>query len=137
MKLLLAFPLLLVTSLTHAAVVNRATLPQALAVPGVVAIVGHGDGTWDAYGPSDLAALPAHAKVTVLSAPELKALFDAAEPLLADARDNAQAALDSNATYLAIASPTNAQVAAQVRALTQQMQRVIQALARFVIKAQP
>ena len=34
-------------------------------------------------------------------------------------------ALDANKTFLAIASPTNAQVSAQVRALTQQMNGVI------------
>lgn len=37
----------------------------------------------------------------------------------------AEAALAANRTYLALASPTNAQNAAQLRALTQQMQRVI------------
>jgi hypothetical protein len=37
----------------------------------------------------------------------------------------ARNALTGNRTYLAVASPTNAQVAAQVRALTQQMNGVI------------
>ena len=40
-------------------------------------------------------------------------------------REQANTALDNNRTYLAIASPTNAQVAAQVRGLTQQMNGVI------------
>lgn len=40
-------------------------------------------------------------------------------------RNQANAALDNNRTYLAIATPTNAQVVAQVRSLTQQMNGVI------------
>ncbi len=40
----------------------------------------------------------------------------------------ADTALASNKTYLAIASPTNAQVAAQVKALTQQNNAVIRLL---------
>lgn len=40
-------------------------------------------------------------------------------------RQQADTALGNNRTYLAIASPTNAQVIAQVRALTQQMNGVI------------
>ncbi len=40
-------------------------------------------------------------------------------------RQQATTALDNNRTYLAIATPTAAQVAAQVRALTQEMNGVI------------
>ena len=40
-------------------------------------------------------------------------------------RTQAATALTANATYLAIASPTNAQVVAQVRALTQQTNKLI------------
>ncbi len=40
-------------------------------------------------------------------------------------RSQATTALTANQTYLAIASPTAAQVAAQVRALTQEMNGVI------------
>ena len=40
-------------------------------------------------------------------------------------QDQAQTALATNRTYLAISSPTNAQVAAQVRALTQEVQALI------------
>jgi hypothetical protein len=58
---------------------------------------------------------------------------DAREPDLSALRDQAQAALDANTTYLAIGTPTNAQVAAQVRALTQQNQRIIRAVARLVL----
>jgi hypothetical protein len=60
---------------------------------------------------------------------------DTVEPDLASMRTQAQAAFDSNATYLAISSPTNVQVAAQVRALTQQNQRIIKALARLIVRA--
>lgn len=40
-------------------------------------------------------------------------------------RTQAEGALDTNRTFLAIASPTNAQTLAQVKALTQQNQRLI------------
>lgn len=43
-------------------------------------------------------------------------------------RAAASGALDTNRTYLAIATPTNAQVSAQVRALTQQNVRIIRLL---------
>jgi hypothetical protein len=44
---------------------------------------------------------------------------------------NAAQAVSDNNTYLAIGSPTNAQVAAQVRTLTQQNNRIIKRLAQF------
>jgi hypothetical protein len=52
------------------------------------------------------------------------------DPAIADAngatiRDRADAALDGNATYLAIATPTNAQVVAQVRSITNQLNGLI------------
>jgi hypothetical protein len=42
-----------------------------------------------------------------------------------DLRDKARAAVTSNRDFLAISTPTNAQVLAQVRALTKQMNAVI------------
>jgi hypothetical protein len=45
-----------------------------------------------------------------------------------DLRADAQQAIADNATFLALASPTNAQTLAQVRALTRQMNRVIRRL---------
>jgi hypothetical protein len=50
-------------------------------------------------------------------------------------RDNATAAFNANATYIALAAPSTAQNTAQIKALTQQMQRVIKALARLSIRA--
>lgn len=43
-------------------------------------------------------------------------------------RSKAVAALTANATYLAVATPTNAQVAAQVQALTRECSGVIRML---------
>lgn len=40
-------------------------------------------------------------------------------------REQAAAALDTNATFLAIASPTNAQNAAQLKAVTRQVNGII------------
>jgi hypothetical protein len=42
----------------------------------------------------------------------------------------ARDALDDNATFLAIGSPTNAQALAQIQALTRQVNAVIRLLAR-------
>lgn len=50
---------------------------------------------------------------------------DAKNPERKDLKDQAQAALDANQTFLDLASPTNAQVVAQVRRLTQQVNRLI------------
>ena len=50
------------------------------------------------------------------------------KPERRDLRADAAGAVADNATYLAIATPTNAQVAAQVRRLTQQNQRIIRRL---------
>lgn len=46
----------------------------------------------------------------------------------ADLRDKATTALATNVTYLAIASPTNAQVAAQVKVLTRECSALIRLL---------
>lgn len=45
----------------------------------------------------------------------------------------AKSALAANATYLAIGTPTNAQVAAQVRALTQQNNKIIRVVLGVVL----
>lgn len=45
----------------------------------------------------------------------------------------ARTAVSSNASYLAIGTPTNAQVAAQVRALTQQNNKIIRVLLGVVL----
>lgn len=48
--------------------------------------------------------------------------------VLSSLQDKAAAALTANSTYLAIVSPTNAQVVAQVAALTRQVDAVIRML---------
>lgn len=45
----------------------------------------------------------------------------------------AAAAITANSTYLAIGTPTNAQIAAQVRALTQQNNKIIRVLLGMVL----
>lgn len=55
--------------------------------------------------------------------------MDAQHPNRTTLRQQAAAAVAANNVYLAIASPSNAQAAAQVRALTQQMTAVIKRLA--------
>jgi UDP-glucose 6-dehydrogenase len=74
---------------------------------------------------AEIAALPA----------QQQAARDAAEPDLSAMRDSATAAFNANATYIALASPSTAQNTAQIKALSQQMQKVIKALARLSIKA--
>ena len=54
------------------------------------------------------------------------------EPLLADIKAQADAAIAANDTFLAIATPSNAQNAAQAKALTQQNQRIIKVLVRIL-----
>ncbi len=61
-----------------------------------------------------------------------QAAKEAAEPDLVTLRDQAQNALTDNDTYLAILAPTNNQVLAQVRRLTQQNSKIIKALYRLV-----
>jgi len=56
---------------------------------------------------------------------------DAKSPEKKDLSDQAQAALDANQAYLDLASPTNAQVIAQVRRLTQQSSRIIRRLVQI------
>lgn len=48
-------------------------------------------------------------------------------------QSQAAGAIANNATYLAIGSPTNAQVVAQVRALTQQNNKIIRVLLGVVL----
>ncbi len=59
---------------------------------------------------------------------------DANEPDMALLRDQAQAAINANITYLALSPPNNAQVIVQVQRLTQQNIRIIRALVRLVIQ---
>lgn len=57
---------------------------------------------------------------------------DAGEPDLATIRDQAAQSVTDNNTFLAIGSPTNAQVLAQVQKLSQQNNKIIKALGRLV-----
>ena len=63
-----------------------------------------------------------------------QAAKEAAEPDMVVIRDQAQNAIDANGTFLGLGSPTNAQVLAQVRALTQQNNRIIKALVRLIAR---
>lgn len=57
---------------------------------------------------------------------------DAQEPDLVNLRNQATTALSAIQTYLAIPSPTQAQVVAEVRAIDQRQQQIIKALARLI-----
>lgn len=55
-----------------------------------------------------------------------------ADAVLFDLATKARAALDANATFLAIGSPTNAQVLAQVQRLTRECSALIRLQARTI-----
>lgn len=74
------------------------------------------------------APTPAQAQVNAIAAADL------AEPALVDVRDQASTAVTNNDAYLAVVGPTNVQVVAQVRALTQQSTKLIKALGRVIVK---
>jgi len=59
------------------------------------------------------------------AAADAAAAEDTADRNRTTVADQAAAALDANAAYLGTASPTNAQVAAQVKALTRQANKLI------------
>lgn len=79
---------------------STATVPQRTAALAAVAAFNYSDAATDAWMED--------------RRPERKAIRQAATQAVAD-----------NDTYLAIATPSNAQVAAQVRRLTQQNNRII------------
>lgn len=84
------------------------------------------DGTVRYFSSSGVELTVAQARAAVAAEPEAAAETNR-RALVAKAR----AALTANATYLAIASPTNAQNTAQIKALT----RETSALIRLVVKA--
>jgi hypothetical protein len=59
---------------------------------------------------------------------------DAQEPDLATLRDQATQAVADISTFLAIASPSNAQLAAEVKAIDQRQRAIIKALARLAVR---
>ncbi len=82
---------------------------------------------WDAADAVIQAAADAAAAAAAATAK------DVANPNYATLRDQAQAAIASNDTFLAIVSPTNAQTLAQVKLLTQENTKIIRALAQLVV----
>lgn len=82
---------------------------------------------WDATG--------AIVEQRALTAAELIALQPyldqrSADSVLADLTGKMRSALDTNATFLALAAPTNAQTLAQVKALTRECSALIRLMAR-------
>jgi hypothetical protein len=65
--------------------------------------------------------------VRLVQGPKTQAELDSDRDEANDAtiRQQANNALDNNRTYLALGAPTNAQVVAQVRGLTQQLNGVV------------
>lgn len=68
---------------------------------------------------------------------QLKAAREASEPDLVAMRDAAAQAVADINTYLAIASPTNAQVMAELRANDQRQRAIIKALVRLTSRIVP
>lgn len=66
------------------------------------------------------------------AAAQVRAKLATANANLANVQSKANTALTNNQTYLGIASPTNAQNAAQVQALTKQMDAVIRILMQLL-----
>jgi hypothetical protein len=81
-------------------------------------------------------AQPSEAAVNAvdMSAAAIDARENAKEPLLADLLAQATGAITANGTFIGIGSPTNAQVIAHVRALSQQNNRIIRGLFRVIQK---
>lgn len=85
---------------------------------------------WDpALGPE-----PTPAELAAVTEQQVTDARRAREPLLHDLLDDAQARLAQIDTYLAIPSPNNSQAVAEVRRLCVAQRRVIQALARLVVR---
>ena len=78
-----------------------------------------------AYFIDGVAATKAAALAVVAAQPDVVAAVNEKTLL-----DKAKTALTANATFLAIATPTNAQVSAQVKALTRQVNALIKLAAR-------
>jgi hypothetical protein len=93
--------------------------------PNAAVYLPDGDATDPAAWQASVAAhTPTH------PTPEERAAGEAGNEVTV--RDQASAALATNATFLGIASPTNAQTAAQVKALTRQVDGLIRlAVGRF------
>lgn len=104
------------------------------------AVSNDGTGEVISFWSPALGAQPSQATLDAVTQAQIDAAnvaaADAAEPLLADLLSQADGAISTNDTYIGLASPTNAQVAAQVRALTQQNQRVIKVMRRIIRRNQ-
>lgn len=79
-------------------------------------------------------AMPSEATINAfdMSPAAVAAREDSKEPLLADLKAQAAGAVTTNNAFIAIASPSNAQVLAQVKALTLQNTRIIRGLYRVI-----
>lgn len=98
------------------------------------------DGTGDkiTYWKAAIGTQPTQAQIDAVTDQQIAdakvAAVNAAEPDLTTLRDSAtQAVIDIN-TFLAISSPTNAQVLAEVKAIDQRQRAIIKAIARLVAK---
>jgi len=97
-------------------------------------VFAESNGTWTVY--LSLSEIPAD-RLSTLQAPlnskaERQAAYDAAESFFKNLLDDAQTAITQNDTFLAIASPSNAQTLQQVQRITNQNQRIIRALLRLI-----
>lgn len=113
----------MVVSLAEALrVLYPAAVPQA-----DYRLVNAGSGDVIDYWNPALGAQPSQAALDGVTQAQADAAWVAqdADPERKELREQAQAALDAIATYLALPSPNNAQVVAQVRLLSQAVRRLI------------
>lgn len=81
-----------------------------------------------------LGSEPTPEQLAVVTEQQVEDASRAKEPLLRDLLDDAAARIAQIDTYLAITSPTNAQVTAEFRRAEIAQRRIIQALARLIVR---
>ena len=97
-------------------------------------IVDEGAGPQITFWSPALGPQPTPAELAAVTEQNLEDARRGKEPFLRDLLDDAQARIAQIDTYLAIASPTNAQVTAEFRRCEIAQKRIIEALARLIVR---